>query len=264
MQSVKRRHDSNIGGSIIICFVPIADVDIANFPSRQYGTLNISEEIPLLGDAKWLKIETTRESITNTDDGKATSMYDHSVGGFYAGDYQGVAGQFDKMNGQRFLCLRKDANGFWLLKGTPKEPLTFSYKKIAKDSVTGLKGFSFEFSGMCTKPEIYFYADFETDEGNVSNSESTSATARMVDSDNVLLDTKIILAGNTDTLIAPDAIVDLNGEDFLNVKSGETADILLRDINGIEIIPLSVVGKTITVETENFKTKIYNSIFSNT
>lgn len=173
MASIKRNKDVNLGGSVQLCYIPISSVDVANFPDRVPGTLTITTPIPLIPGAKWFEIETVRESIDNSDVGRLIvdgSLYDHTVGGFYANDNWEVTGQFDKMKAEgRYLVLRKDANDFWTLKGTPKEPLTFTFSKVSRDRVTGLKGYELKFTGQCTKPELYFYAPFDTDEGTIGD-----------------------------------------------------------------------------------------------
>ncbi len=61
------------------------------------------------------------------------------------------------------------------------------------------------------------------------------------------------LAGGVATVevgvpICPDATVTLNGSSFITVPSGATEDIELINEGGSDVVPLSVVGSTITLE----------------
>jgi hypothetical protein len=254
MQSIKRNKDTNLAGSVQLYFIPLSSVDVANFPERDPGTLDISQTIPLLGSAKWLMIQSVRESVDSSDNGKVTgdgSLYDHTTGGFFASDNVGATVQFDKMKAEgRYLVLRKDANGFFTLKGTPKEPLTFTYSKLSRDRITGLKGYEFKFSGSCSKPELYFTASFETDESTVSN-RPTTATAKLYDEEGGnLLSTTVIPLGTEEGIIAPPASVTLFGEDFIEAKSGSSYDIEIKDQDGDDVAISSTAAQQININID--------------
>lgn len=263
MQSIKRNKDHNLGGSITICYIPVSLVDKDNFPLRDFNSLTLSAAITLLNDAKWLSIEALRESINNSDASSTSdpSLYNHSVSAFYASDLQGAATQFDKMQTQRFMVLRKDANGFWVLKGTPKEPLSFSYKKVTRDSVTGLKGFEFSFTGQCTKPELYYTADFETDDGNVNNTYLRS-TVVLKNTGGTELITETISAGQNLEIIAPNAIATLNDNPFLELSSSSTANIGLLDELGNPVPHINVIGSDIIVTGVKIRRHAYHESIS--
>ncbi len=149
----------NIGGSTRIYYVPVSQVSGSVFPKILPGTLSLSGDIILIEPFEWLYLTCNRESIQAEVPGHRDSdgaLYEHLVGGFIRSDNANISWLFQKMSYSRFLVLRKDANGHMCLCGTPREPLSFSFKKRTGTKASDLKGYDFNFSGKCTRPELYY------------------------------------------------------------------------------------------------------------
>lgn len=159
LKNVPRLRDVNIGGSTQLLYASIDMLNASAWPKRNFGTLDLVGNIVFDASEQWYYIDAVRETISAQEKPKVTGMYEHAASCFVAGDNSEMSALFDYMTYLRFVVLRKDANGHWCVKGTPKEPLRFTYRKISRDRVTQLKGYELDFAGMCTKPELYYTGD---------------------------------------------------------------------------------------------------------
>ena len=77
----------------------------------------------------------------------------------------------------------------------------------------------------------------------------SDATAVLKNTINNVISSTDIPSGDSQDIIAPDATATLNGNPFGSVPSGATADVELVDQTDTPIVPISVVGSKITVNT---------------
>lgn len=172
MRSIKRKYKDNIGGSTRLLFVPYSSVDATQWPNRQGNVLG--GDIVLKQGARWFFIDCVRESIDGSIPNRRNntgSSYNHKATGFVSGDDKDVSDLFDRLTYGRFLVLRKDANGHWCLLGNIQEPLSFTFAKQTRNRATGLKGFDFEFSALCSLPELYYFGTIEFEVDNVNDTQ---------------------------------------------------------------------------------------------
>jgi hypothetical protein len=148
---------------------------------------------------------------------------------------------FHEKTFKRFIVIVRDRNGNLRVCGEPGNGLKFSFKDIKG-------GISFSYTAQYTHPCWYAIGNFSVNGSSSPIGIPTTAIARIVDTAGGLLSTHTIPAGLTTDITAPDAIFTVNGDDFLQVKSGSGTDVETVNQFDDPLIPTIVGNKLIFTE----------------
>ncbi len=152
LNDILRPEGNNMPGALTLEYC-----SIWGFFAFPYPVANVVSSAPTFtAGYRWFKIEITegrlewQEETSDTDNGSVTKI---NIKGFVRGDNAELRAQFALMSQlNAFVVKCKDGNGLTRLAGTTEQYLEFS----KRFTTTGLRGYSFEFTGqLTTEPPIY-------------------------------------------------------------------------------------------------------------
>jgi hypothetical protein len=157
MSDVLRQEGPKMAGLQALYFVPVAAV--LAMPDLDEDGIALLGDVQLVPGASWSELQGTIYTPSLDVAGAITVHgpgYDHELTGLYGGDQPAAAGQFQRMQGKRFIVLYRDYDGLVRVIGSPRGGLEFSHKQALGTTPGQRKGYTWSFKGRTATPALFY------------------------------------------------------------------------------------------------------------